>query len=296
MLVQGARASVSIVIPTLSSSVIGQTLDSLFGQTSFDQIAEILVVGLDELGLVRERDPARFISTGKPVWAPVSRNIGIRNARGEVLAFIDADCVATTTWLENLLACHACGRPVVAGSVSLRTEGYRSLCYNLALFPDTLVTSPAGLRPSVSSLNLLVAREVVNKVGLFDEDLPRSHDVEWSCRIRRAGYEIYFSPDAELIHLPRPRTWGTVFDKFYRSGFYSSRVRWSYRDVLDTPWFFDHPLAFALSSPFISAGAMLRTFTRNRGMWRYLYTAPALFACKMAWCLGASRQIKSPRA
>jgi GT2 family glycosyltransferase len=203
--------------------------------------------------------------------------------------------VATPAWLENLLACQARGRPVVAGSVSLQTEGYRSLCYNLALFPDTLATSPAGLRPSVSSLNLLVTRDVVNKVGLFNEDLPRSHDVEWSCRIRRAGYEIYFSPAAELIHLPRLQTWGTAFAKFYRSGFFSSRVRWSYRDVLDTPWFFDHPRVFALSSPFISAGAALRAFTRNRGMWRYLHAAPMLLACKIAWCLGASRQIRSSR-
>jgi len=288
--------SVSVVIPTLNSSVVNRTLDALFEQTSFDRIAEILVVGLDAPGLVTERGPVKFISTGKPVFSPVSRNIGIRHARGDLLVFLDADCVPTPIWLERLLACQACGRHVVAGSVSLRTEDYRCLCYNLALFSDTLVTSPAGMRPSVSSLNLLVAREVVDRVGLFNEDLPRSHDVEWSCRIRRAGYEIYFSPDAELIHLPRPKTWGTVFDKFYRSGYYSSRVRWRYRDVFGTPRFFARPLVFALLSPFISASAALRTFTRNRDMWRYLHTAPVLFACKIAWCLGACHQIGSSKA
>jgi glycosyltransferase involved in cell wall biosynthesis len=289
------RVDVSVIVPTLNSSVINQTLDSLFEQTCFNYISEILVIGLDELGLVRERGPVTFISTGKPIIAPVSRNIGIRRARGDLLVFIDADCVATPTWLEKLLACQARGRPVVAGSVSLQTEGYRSLCYNLGMFSDTLVTSPAGLRPSVSSLNLLVTKEVINKVGLFNEDLPRSHDVEWSCRIRRAGYEIYFSPDAELIHLPRPKTWSAVFEKFYRSGFYSSRVRLSCRDMFDTPWFFDHPLVFGLLFPFLSAVAVLQTFTRNRGMWRYLHTAPMLFACKVAWCLGASHQIRSSR-
>jgi GT2 family glycosyltransferase len=287
---------VSVIIPTLNSSVLDQTLDSLFEQTCLDQIVEILVVGLDELGLVKEQGPVTFTSTGKAVLAPVSRNIGIRRARGDILVFLDADCVATPTWLEKLLACQSDGRPVVAGSVSLQTEDYRSLCYNLGLFPDTLVTSPAGPRTSVSSLNLLVTREVVNRVGLFNEDLPRSHDVEWSCRILRAGYGIYFSPAAELLHLPRQQTWRAVFGKFYRSGFYSSKVRLSCRDVFDTPWFFDHPLAFTLLSPFLSAGATLRTFTRNREMWRCLHTAPMVFACKTAWCFGASRQIRSSKA
>ncbi|RLC82084.1 MAG: hypothetical protein DRJ03_10655 [Chloroflexi bacterium] len=288
--------NVSIIIPTLNSPIINQTLASLLEQTCFEQIAEILVIGLDEPGLVRERNPVKFISTGRPALSPVSRNIGIRHARGNLLVFIDADCVATPTWLENLLACQARGRDVVAGSVSLQTEDYRSLCYNLGLFPDTLATSPAGLRSSASSLNLLVTSDVIGRVGIFNENLPRSHDVELSCRIRRVGYDIYFSPSAELIHLPQLGNWCMVFDKFYRSGFYSSRVRSNFRDVFDTPWFFDHPLTFILSSPFLIAGTTLRTFTRNRGMLRYLHTAPMLFACKAAWCLGASHQIRSSRS
>jgi GT2 family glycosyltransferase len=285
--------SVSIIIPNLNSPVIDQTLASLLGQTRSGQVIEILVIGQDEPGLVRERGPIRFIRTEGAVVAPVSRNIGIRSATGDLLGFVDSDCVVTATWLERLLAHQSAGKLVVSGGVSLQTEGYRSLCYNLGLFSDMLVTSPAGVRASVPSLNLLVAREVVDRVGFFSEDLPRSHDVEWSCRIRRAGYRIHFAPGAEVIHLPGPRTWREVLNKFYRSGFYSMRVRLEHQDMLYTPRFFEHHLVFSLSIPVLSASVTMATYTRNRSMFRYLHTAPAVYACKVAWCLGASRQIRS---
>ena len=285
---QATRESVSVIIPTLHSTVIDRTLQSLFDQSCFDRITEILVVGLDGPGLVMERAPVRFLDTGVPVDPPVARNIGIRHASGDLLAFIDSDCVATPMWLECLLACRVQGHAVVAGGVALETEGYRSLCYNLGSFPDTLVASPAGSRDSVSALNLLVAREIVDAVGVFNPRLPRSEDVEWSGRVRRAGFEIHFSPQAELIHLPEPRGWRAVLPKFYRSGFYSSRVRVSFQDVFGTPWFFGHRAILLALSPFLSAGAVLRIFARNRGVLRYVHTAPMLFVCKMAWCLGAA--------
>jgi GT2 family glycosyltransferase len=285
--------SVSIIIPNLNSPVIDQTLDALLGQSCVDRIVEILVIGRDEPGLVRERGPIRFIDTEKPVISPVSRNMGIRRATGDIMIFVDADSVPASTWLEKLLACQAAGRSVVSGGVSLQTEDYQSLCYNLGLFSNMLVTSPSGSRASVPSLNLLVTREVVDRVGLFNKDLPRSHDVEWSCRIRRAGYEIYFCPDAQVIHLPVLDSWREALSKFARSGFYSTQVRQSHRDMLDTPWVFERYLAFLMLIPVLSAGATLVTFTRNRHMLRYLHTAPALLACKIAWCWGASRQIRS---
>jgi len=282
----------SIVIPSLNSFVIGDTVRSLLAQTWRDRIAEVLVVGLDGPGLVQGQDFVQFVSTGEPVYASTARNIGIRRATGDAIAFLDSDCIAEPSWLERLLSCYACGHPVVAGSVVLATEDYRSLCYNVALFSDTLALSTAGERQGVPSLNLLVGREVIERVGLFDEELPRSHDVDWCCRIRRAGYPIFFTPDAQVQHWPRPLSWPAMMNKFALSGFYSSGVRLSYPDLMHTPWFFSHPLAMSLLSPLVAVGVTAKTFATNRGMLRYLHTAPMVFMCKMAWCLGASRQAR----
>jgi GT2 family glycosyltransferase len=49
---------------------------------------------------------------------------------------------------------------------------------------------------------LLVRREAVEEVGLFDEDFFMfSEETDWLYRFRRAGWEVWFTPDAEVVHL-----------------------------------------------------------------------------------------------
>ena len=73
---------VSVIIPNLNSKIIDRTVESLLSQTAVQHIAEILVVGLDQTGLVVENEPVRFISTGTPVSAPVARNAPFLPAGG----------------------------------------------------------------------------------------------------------------------------------------------------------------------------------------------------------------------
>lgn len=48
---------------------------------------------------------------------------------------------------------------------------------------------------------LLVRRKVVEKVGILDENLFfYNDDIDWCKRIRKAGYKIYYIPDAEVVH------------------------------------------------------------------------------------------------
>ena len=121
------QPDVSVIIPSLNSRLIDKTLDSILAQTVFDRIAEILVIGMDEPGLVGEAQAVRFISTRIPVTAPVGRNIGLRAAMGTLFVFIDADCIAEPTWLATLLAAHEEGGLVVGGSVSLEGSSYWQL-------------------------------------------------------------------------------------------------------------------------------------------------------------------------
>ena len=49
---------------------------------------------------------------------------------------------------------------------------------------------------------LLVRREAVDEVGLFDESFFMfSEETDWLHRFRRAGWEVWFTPDAEVVHL-----------------------------------------------------------------------------------------------
>ena len=45
----------------------------------------------------------RFIHLKKQTYAGIARNIGVQNAKGKIIAFLDSDCVAKEYWLENLV-------------------------------------------------------------------------------------------------------------------------------------------------------------------------------------------------
>jgi len=282
-----------VIIPNLNSRIIDRTLASLLAQTAFDHIVEILVIGLDEPGLVIERDTVRFISTGLPVTAPVARNIGIRQAQGTIFAFIDADCIAEPDWLETLLSAQQKGHPVVGGSVSLQVDNYWQLCYNLTMFHEFLTDAPGGERQNFGTLNLCVARGMVDRVGLFDEHLARGQDTEWTLRMRRHGYKLRFVPKAVVRHLPEVDSLSKIVRLWYRSGFFNAQVRQNYRDVIAALPFYGRPLLLTLLSPAIGAAVTARIFARSPRLLRYAHTVPVVFLTKVAWCLGASRQGKS---
>ncbi len=284
-----AQPRVSVIIPNRDSPLVGQTLASLERQDAAGCIHEILVVGTDRPGQVKARPPVRFCDTGRSVSAPVARNIGIGMASGDVLAFIDADCLAAADWLRWLLEARQAGHPIVGGGVQFPPRPYAQLCYNVTMFHDTLVSAPPGERPILGTLNLLVAGEVVAKVGLMDERLRRGQDTEWTLRMRRCGYRLYFEPRAAVTHLPPVKTVGQVLRLWRLSGQFNGWIRAQYNDIMAPPPFWGRPWLLRLSAPLIALAVTSRIFGRHPELWRYLHTAPVVYATKIAWCWGASQ-------
>jgi GT2 family glycosyltransferase len=53
----------------------------------------------------------------------------------------------------------------------------------------------------ISGAFFIVRREVVEKVGLLDEDyFMYAEDIDWAYRIKRAGWEIWFNPEVSILH------------------------------------------------------------------------------------------------
>lgn len=283
------NAQVSVIIPALNSRTISRTLDALLAQRELPRICEILVIGKDEPRLVHEVGPIHFIDTGRPVTAPVARNIGMEQARGNILAFVDSDCVPEVDWLRQLLLVQADGHPVVGGSVAFPPRPYWQLCYNLTMFHEFLVTTPMGYRANMGSLNLCVTRDVVERVGLMDERLDRGQDTEWTLRMRRNGYELFFVPSAVVMHLPEVHNLRRILKTWYRSGTFNAWIRSEYSELIAPPPLNGHPVLQRALSPAVALAVTMRVFARDLRLLRYAHTFPVLFATKVAWCLGASR-------
>jgi GT2 family glycosyltransferase len=281
----------SIVIPNLHSPIIDQTLASIRAQRFDLSVVEVLVVGLDAPGLVRQDALVRLISTGHPVPPAVARNIGLRAARGDIVVFIDADCVAEPDWLARLTAPYADPNvTVVGGAVTFEAENYWTLADNLSTFHEFLVGTAPGPRQLLASLNLSARREVLLAVGGFDERYPRAagEDADLSYRLRAAGHTLLFEPRAVVHHRPTRRTPIALLRHAANFGRYSVKLRPTGDSGVGN-WLLRHPPLLLALAPGIAAWAATRIFLRQPRLLRYAHTWPAIYAAKLAWCWGATR-------
>ena len=285
---------VSIIIPNLHSPIIDRVLAAVRSQEFDLSQVEVLVVGLDGLGLVRTDGLTRFISTGSPVPPAVARNVGAREARGDVFCFLDADCIPHHRWLHTLLERY--GGPdvnIVGGGVAFPSDSYWGLADNIATFYPYLHTAPPGTRDQLPSLNLSLRREVWERVGPFDERYPRpaGEDADWTTRARLAGYALHFEPRAFVVHRPARATFRDLWDHAVTFGRYSIKVDERYWEVLGLPLVFRHWLFLLLAAPVMALGVTVRAFL-NSHLWRHLYALPAVYVAKLGWCWGASQRLR----
>jgi glycosyltransferase involved in cell wall biosynthesis len=119
-----------------------------------------------------------------------AKNVGVRSARGRLLAFCDADDVVRPGWLASMLT--ALGdADLVAGmfDFSALDGGPKSV-------PVPPATRQLGFLPFGLGANLAVRREVFESVDGFCEELPTEDDVDLCWRIQLAGYRFAVTADA----------------------------------------------------------------------------------------------------
>jgi len=285
---------ISIIIPNLNSKIIDLTLDALQRQEFDLSQIEVLVIGLDDQGLIQENELVRWISTDVPATPAVARNIGMQEAKGDLFCFTDADCIPETDWLARLTAPFKdADNSVVGGGVAFEAKNYWTLCDNLSWFYEYLSSASAGGRNLLPSLNLCVRRQVVDKVGLFDTSYPSAagEDAEWTTRMRQAGFGLNFVPTAIVYHRPSRASFAAICRHAFRYGRHSIKIKSEYSEFLQTPVFLRKWWAVLLLSPLLATSVTVKVFMFDRALWRYWYALPGILLSKIVWCLGAARSL-----
>lgn len=188
--------TVSVIIPAYNSApFIGETLKSVLNQTFTSH--EIIVINdgsPDTEDFERELEPyaarIRYLKQENR-GAAAARNTGLRAARGEFVAFLDAD----DTWLPNYLEeqirflkstdadfvysdAQLTGQSPLAGQTFMQVQPSRG---------QVTTASLLAVRVTVLTSAVLARRKPILEVGLFDEGIKRGHDFDLWFRLAKAG-------------------------------------------------------------------------------------------------------------
>ncbi|MEA3136704.1 MAG: hypothetical protein QOC71_985 [Thermoplasmata archaeon] len=208
---KGNTPLVSVVIPTYNSDpVLVLCLEALARQTYPADRTEVLVVdnGSTETdAAMRARFPqVRWLSEPQP-GSYAARNRGLREAKGDVLAFTDADCLPAPDWLERGVAALQAdpGLGMVAGHVELFPRDPRHPT-GAELWDMQYGLNPRQYLEEMhfgATANLFTRPDVVAAVGPFDATLKSSGDREWGERAWAAGVRQAFRADVHVKHPAR---------------------------------------------------------------------------------------------
>ena len=192
----------SVIIPVKDGAEsIPALLDSLAAQTLARERFEVIVVdnaSRDATGAIARERGAVVVE--EPIAnRSRARNRGAREARADRFAFIDADCVATSGWLDAMRGC-AGSAPLLAGAVEVTTQEPPNAIERFeALWRfDQASWVKQGW---AATANMCVERDAFEAVGGLDETYRHiGEDVDFCVRAIRAGYALGYCPDAVVTH------------------------------------------------------------------------------------------------
>lgn len=211
----------SLIIPTKNRhALIKGLLDSIKRLKSLDRIRPEIIVGdnvsNDQTWEVLQREaanfpvpllPFRFNTGGKSAVL----NKALQLANGEVLGFVDDDVTMDPAWLEALEGFFATSKFKVAqGRIAIQLPAIKDsdterLIERYRTIPRLEKSVTTKQLPSLNGANFAVSREVIQRVGGFDERLGpgasgTSEDVDLARRLMRSGIAIGYMAGAIVYH------------------------------------------------------------------------------------------------
>jgi glycosyltransferase involved in cell wall biosynthesis len=144
-----------------------------------------------------------------------ARNVGVQCARGNVLAFTDADCVADSDWLRYLtLPFRNNSVKLVGGDIrAFATDGCLQRYYGL--FGHANDRSFGCFTPYFAASNLAVRKHDLQRTGLFNGTLRSGGDVEMCARLVPNRTQMVYEPRAVVNHI-----YSTSLVEFARKHYY----------------------------------------------------------------------------
>ncbi len=235
--IEKTPVKLSVIIPCYNAaSTLPAQLDALADDV-WSESWEVIIVdnGSTDPTVPRaqpfvERSPSwRIVDASGGKGPGYARNTGVRVARGEYLAFCDADDVIEPGWVSAIgeaLAQHELvGSRLEYEKLNGTESSRRNLPQQRGLRQQLYNSS---FLPFVAGAGLAVRREVFEKIGGFDETLRCGQDVDFCWRAQLEGSDLYFEKTAVMHYRLRSRP-KDIYRQTFNYAFWTVAIYKRYR-------------------------------------------------------------------
>jgi GT2 family glycosyltransferase len=280
----------SVIIASYNArATIGRCLDALFPQLGPG--IEVLVSDSSTDGtyeLLRTQYPwARLLRSEHRLFPGAARNLAIAASRGDILAFIDADCIAAPGWIQRSIDAQLRWGPVVGGSVDNANPADRvGWIYYFSEFAAWMPGQEAAWMKEIPTCCLTIDRSVLKRTGPFRSNGYAS-DTAFHWRLAQDGIRTRFDPHLQVAHV-NPNGFQRVVCKMRMHGEHFAQARCEERRLRLAA-----VLLLWLGSPALPALLLWRRTRQILASRRYTKefctTVPGLAAALIAWSFGEWR-------
>ena len=239
------RPSVTVVVLTKNSEKhIEKCILSLLHQDFPRQMYEMLVIDAGSkdktLEICRKYGVRIIEDLGGTIGH--SRNIGVKMAQGNYVAFIDSDCIADKQWLRKLFkSIQDADESVVAvGGPNLAPEDDSVIGKVISYMQKTFLGSGGSPQSyginkpkpvySLANCNVIYKREILLNHP-YDNSLNIGEDCDLNFRLGQHGYKLVYIPDAIVWHY-RPSSIRAFTRKMFIYGLGMARLHKKYRKIV----------------------------------------------------------------
>lgn len=261
--------TVSVVIPCRNEeNYIEKCINSFLNQTYPMELLTIIIAdGMstdktrDIIEKLKENHNNIVLLENKGLSAPKGMNLGIKHTNSDIVIIFGAHAYADENFiLENVKALENQEVGCAGGIITTINETDKGAAIAEAMSCPFGVGNALFRYADKESYVDTVAfgayrREVLDKIGLFDEELVRNQDDELNFRVEKSGAKILLSPKIKSTYVGRG-DFKKLWRQYYQYGFWKVRVIQKHR----RPASIRHliPLMFVL---FLSIGGIFSIFS-----------------------------------
>lgn len=234
-----APPCVSVIMPVRNEAAfIRRSLGALLAQDYPKEQMEIIIAdGMstdDTRQIIEEiknetKIPIVVVDNTKGI-APSGLNCALNESKGEIIVRVDGHCEIEPDYISNCVAhLQADKADGIGGPIQTIGETFRAQVIALAM-SSTFGVGGSAFR-TINDREMPVdtvafpgyTRAIIEKAGLFNEELVRNQDDEYNYRIRKLGGRILLSPDIRSRYYSRS-SFKSLWRQYFQYGYWKVRV------------------------------------------------------------------------